>query len=126
MKNKNKGFIALTLVILVSALLLTFSFMQSIEVAHFFDETTRKEYRLMSYYFAYSCIDQALLTLSHDYFFTTTKPINIPDLHCVIDSVLDINGIKQIKVHGDYQNTIVYRYATARLFDDRIEIVSVE
>ena len=51
MKNKNnKGFIALTLVITISVLLLTFSYTQSIDVAHFFDMTLRKKYRLMNYY----------------------------------------------------------------------------
>lgn len=122
-ENKEKGFIALTLVISVSALLLAFSFMQSIGIAHFFDETTRKEYRLMSYYFAYSCIDQALLGLSHDFFFSVDSEKSFPELNCAIDSISDENGFKIIKVYGNYQNIIVYRQAKVRLFDDRVEII---
>ncbi|MEK7213592.1 MAG: hypothetical protein AAB637_00540 [Patescibacteria group bacterium] len=123
-ENKEKGFISLTLVISVSSLLLAFSFMQSIGIAHFFDQTIRKEYRLMSYYFAYSCINQALLGLSHDFFFSVDNEKSFSDLNCSIDSILDENGFKIIKVHGNYQNIIVYRQAKVRLFDDHIEVIS--
>lgn len=127
MKNRlQKGFIALTLIISVSALLFVFSFIQSTDIIHFFDETTRKEYRLMSYYYAYSCIDYALLTLSHDYFFLTTEPIDIKDLHCTIDSVIDRDGKREIYVHGNYQNISVYRSAIAIVHDSSIEIVSIK
>ncbi len=122
----NKGFIALALVISVSAILLAFSFIQSIETAHFFDETTRKEYRLMSYYYAYACIDQALLILAHDYFFTLNQPKDLTDLHCTIDSVTNQNGNINIHVHGNYQNVIVYRSATAIMHDSYIEIISID
>ncbi len=122
----NRGFIALTLVISVSALLLAFSFIQSIETAHFFDETERKEYRLMSYYYAYACIDQALLILAHDYFFTLTKPIILPDLHCTIDLITNQDGKRTIFVHGDYQNIKVNRNAVAIVHDSYLEIIEIK
>lgn len=121
----NRGFVALTLVITVSSLLLAFTYILSIETAHFFDQTERKEYRLMGYYFAYSCIDQAILSLSHDYFYQISEPKGIPDLHCSIDVVKDENGFKKIEVHGNYKNIIVKRRAFARLYDNRVELISI-
>lgn len=124
--NENKGFAALILIIYVSTIMLIFVYLQGIEYGHFFDEVKAKEYRLMSYYFAYSCIDQALLTLTRDYFFLTDTQIEFQDLNCSIDSVKNSNGLKMIKVHGKYKNIIVYRSAVARLYDDRLEIISIE
>src|SRR3989344_7810195 len=123
---KNKGFAAFILVISISSLMLAFSFMQSIEYGHFFDEVERKEYRLMSYYFAYACIDQALLALSHDYFFYPQHDIEFPDLYCSIISVTEANNEKIISVYGKYKNILVYRSATARLYDSYLEIISIE
>lgn len=125
-KAKNSGFAAFTLVIFISTLMLTFTFMQGIEYSHFFDQTKTKEYRLMSYYSAYSCIDQALLGLTHDYFFLVQSEIEFPDLFCSIDSISDSSGLKTITVHGKYKNIFVYRLATARLYDDHLEIISIE
>jgi hypothetical protein len=122
----NKGFAALILIIYISTLMLAFSFIQGIEIGHFFDQTKAKQYRLMSYYYAYSCIDQAFLTLTHDYFFKTEKEIEFPDLNCSILSVSGQNAQKIIKVHGKYKNINVFRVANAHLFDDHIEIISIE
>lgn len=124
--NKKRGFTALVLVIYVSALTVIFTYLSGIEFGHFFDEVKTKQYRLMSYYYAYSCIDQAFLTLTSDFFFETNSEIVIVDLNCSIDSVKDVNGFKLIKVHGKYKNIIVYRVATARLYDDHLEIISIE
>ncbi len=121
-----RGFAAFILVISISTLMLAFIFMQGIEYGHFFDETSTKEYRLMSYYSAYSCIDQALLGLAHDYFFLTQSEIKFSDLHCSIDSISDAHEFKMITVHGNYKNIIVNRHATARLYDDHLEIISIE
>ena len=126
MKNKQKGFAAFILVISISSLILAFSFMQAIEYGHFFDQVQRKEYRLMAFYSAYSCIDQALLAFAHDYFFNSFKEINYKDLNCSIISAIDENGIKIISVYGKYKNIVFYRKAKARLFDDHLEILSIE
>ncbi|HEY9583760.1 MAG TPA: hypothetical protein VJI66_02250 [Candidatus Paceibacterota bacterium] len=130
MRNKiyknNEGFIALTLVITISVLLLTFSYMQSIDVAHFFDMTLRKKYRLMNYHNAWNCIDQAILNLAHDYFYEVHTPVTILDLHCSIDVVKSENGLKIIEATGNYKNIYVQRRAIARLYDNRVEIVSIE
>lgn len=124
--SQNKGFAALILIIYTSTLMLIFTYLQGIEYGHFFDEVKAKEYRLMSYYSAYSCIDQAFLTLTRDYFFLTDIEIEFFDLNCSIDSVNNSGGFKMIKVHGKYKNIIVYRSAVARLYDDHLEIISIE
>jgi hypothetical protein len=130
MNNKNRGFVAFILVISISTLILVFSFMQSIEYGHFFDEVRTKEYRLMSYYFAYSCLDQALLALNHDFFFSIDKnidkPIDFSDLNCSIDAVYEENGLKVIEVYGKYKNINVYRKTKVRLFDDHIEFMQID
>lgn len=125
-KQTNRGFAAFILVISISTLMLAFSFMQGIEYGHFFDQTKTKEYRLMSYYAAYSCLDQALLTLTRDYFFSVQSELQIPELFCSIDSVSDDSGLKTITAHGNYKKIKVYRRATARLYDDHLEIISIE
>jgi hypothetical protein len=124
--NKEKGFAAFILVTSISSLMLAFTFMNLIEYGHFFDQVQTKEYRLMSYYSAYSCIDQALLTLTRDYFFEINREIIIADLSCSVLSVKDENGLKMISVYGNYKNIKVYRRATARLHDDHLEIISIE
>lgn len=125
MNNKRKGFVALTMVIIISSLILAFTFTQSIETAHFFDMTERKLYRLMNYYFAYSCIDQAILNTSYDYFFIAPKPILLKNFNCVIDKI-EMNGnLRHIYVHGNYKQIKVNREAIIKVYDDRIEIISI-
>ena len=118
----NRGFIAITLVISVTSLLLVFSYIQSIEIAHFFDQTRLKEYRLMNYYNASSCIDQAILNLAHDYFYEVTTPVIIPDLNCTIDNIRTENGLKIVEAYGNYKNIKVKRIAKVRLYDDRVVV----
>lgn len=122
-KNQNKGFVSITLVILVSSMLLAFSYLQSIEIASFFDQVIIKEYRLMNYYNANSCIDQVMLRLSSDYFFRTNNPIKIGYLNCKIMKVHDLGGIITIETQGDYKDIIVNRTAKIKLFDDRLELI---
>ncbi|MES3031339.1 MAG: hypothetical protein V4697_02910 [Patescibacteria group bacterium] len=123
---KNKGFIALTLVIFVSSITLAFVAVQSIETAHFFDFTVQKKYRLMSGYFADNCVDQAVLELAHDYFFNPDVPQVVPDFHCVIDSVLPEGDLRMISVYGEYKGVKVYRKAVARLGKTSVDLLSVE
>ena len=117
MNNLNKkGFIALTLVITIASLLLAFSYTQSIETAIFFDQTRLKEYRQINFYNAYSCIDQAILNISHDYFYKVSSPVELPDFHCVIDSVEEKNGQKVIKTHGNFKGINVKREQVLNLY----------
>ncbi len=122
----NKGFVALTLVITISSLLLAFSFMQSVDIAHFFDQTQTKQYRLMSYYSAYNCIDRAVLNLAHDYFYKVTESVEIPDLNCKISAIKRENGLVMIEVLGNYKKIEVKRSAIARLYDNVVEIISIQ
>lgn len=125
-RQSQKGFISLTLVITIASFLLAFSFAQSTEVAHFFDQVQRKNYRLMNYYHAGNCIDQLILNISHDYFYDISTPVTIPDLQCSIDIVKRENDIIMIEVRGTFKNSDVKRSATARLYDNRVEIISIE
>lgn len=124
--NVKSGFIALTLVVTVSSLLLAFSFTQSIDIGHFFDQTRLKEYRLISYFNAYKCIDHAILIISHDYFYETSTPSKITDLQCSIDRVYRYGDFFYIETHGLYKNIIVKRKAVAQVFDSKIEIYSID
>ncbi len=122
-KNHNKGFASITLVILASSMLLAFSYLQSIEIVSFFDQVITKEYRLMNYYNANNCIDQAMLRLSSDYFFRTNNPIKIGYLNCKIMKVYDLGGIITIESQGDYKDINVNKTAKIKLYDDRLELI---
>ena len=124
--QNNDGFVATLLIISISAMILAFSFMSSIEIGHFFDEVMKKEYRLMSYYDGYACLDQAMLAISHDYFVNLNKQIDFPDLSCSIDSILDNNGEKIITAHGNYKNIVIFRIAIVKVYDDHLEIISIK
>jgi hypothetical protein len=102
---------------------LAFAYIRSIEIAHFFDQVTRKEYRLMAYYFAYDCIDQAILNLSHDYFYTVTVPEFLPDFHCYIDSVVTQGNIRKISVMGIYNGVSASRSVEVRMEDDSLSVL---
>jgi hypothetical protein len=104
-------------------MLLAFSYLQSIEIVSFFDQVITKEYRLMNYYNANSCIDQAMLRLSSDYFFRTNNPIKIRFLNCKIMKVYDLSGIIIIESQGDYKDINVNRTAKIKLSDDRLELI---
>ena len=125
-RKDNKGFVAITLVITISTLLIAFVYARSTDIASFFDQTQTKEYRIRNYYFAYNCIDRVMLNLAHDYFYEVSKSVNIPDLYCSIDEVKEENGIKKIKVHGNFKNLNVKRSATARLYDNKLELISID
>ena len=125
-RKNNRGFVAITLVIIVSGILLAFSSLQSIEVSEFFDQVLLKEYRLMNYYNAQSCIDQAMLKISSDYFFTLSSPISIPYLNCRILKVYENSGYLIIETQGNYKNIYINRIAKVKLHDNRLELISVE
>ncbi len=122
----NKGFAAFILVVTISSLMLAFVSISSIEYLHYFDQVQRKQYRLMSYYFAYSCIDHALLSFSQDYFFSLDREVYFPNLNCGISSIENIGNNLIIRVYGKYKEIVINRQATATLYDDHLEIVSIE
>jgi hypothetical protein len=124
-KNK-KGFAAFILVISISALMLVFISISSLEYGHFYDEVITKENRMISYYAVYSCIDQAILALSHDYFFQTSKEIKIPELNCSIDDVSGAGNSKTILTHGEYGGIKVKRKAIVIVNDNSVLLVSLE
>lgn len=125
-KSKNSGFIALTLVVTVATLLFVISLIQSIEIGHFFDQVRLKEYRLMNYYNAYNCIDQAVLNLAHDYFYRIATTTKMSNLNCSIDSVKEEDGYIYIYTRGNFKNIYVKRLAVAELYDNKVEIISID
>lgn len=123
---KNRGFIALTLVLSVAGTLLGLVLISSIDSASFFDQAMKKEYRAMNYYYAYDCLDQAILALSHDYFFEPFTPIEIPEFHCSILSVQKDGDLRTITAVGNYMKALVYRKATMRLGVHGVEVVEFQ
>lgn len=108
----NKGFIALIVVLLTTGILLGLVSSSSIESILFFDEAMRKEYRAMNHFYAYNCLDQAILALAHDYFYTITSPVAIPELRCSIISISSSSTQRTIVTRGDFQKAYSYRTAT--------------
>ncbi len=126
---KNKGFVAFMILVTISSFILIFQYLSSIEIFQFFDQVQRKQYREIAYYNAYSCINQALLGLSSDYFFKSNSEIKFDELNCSILSLaedVNLSNRRIIMVSGKFKNIIVYRVATTRLFDDHIEIISIQ
>jgi hypothetical protein len=123
---KNRGFIAMTLVIGIGAILLAFTFLQSIEIFHFFDLTERKQYRLMNYYNAYNCIDRVMLNLSHDYFYEIKIPFEIKELNCSIDLAERVNNEMNIETTGIYKGIFVKRKAKVRIEDEGLSNIFIE
>ncbi len=121
----NKGFIALTLVFSIAGILLALVAASSLDSALFFDQALHKEYRAMNYYYAGNCIDQAILALAHDYFFS---PINqeIPRYHCQIISIEPEGNLRKILAKGTFQKADVYRSATVHLYDHSLDVIQVE
>lgn len=124
-KHNKNGFISFFTVITVSAIILLFISIQSLEYSQFFDMVMKKQYRLMNYYNAYSCIDRAILALNQDFFFYTEKEIIFNDLNCSIDRVYAKDNLRIIETHGNYKKINVFRSATVKLFDDHIEILEI-
>ena len=122
----NKGFAALTLTISVAGTLLALIAISSISTAQFFDLTMKKVYREMNYHNAYSCIDQAILSLAHDYFLTISEPKFLADFECSILSITKEGDLRHIQTRGDYQKAYVYRQATVRLKTHTLEVVKIE
>lgn len=126
---RNKGFIALTSLVIISALIFAFEFTYSTEYVHFLDLVQKKEYRLIAYYNAYSCIDMGILMISHDYFINTSEAIVFDDLNCKIISITNSeikNNFKIISVMGEYNKVSVFRLANVRVYDDHLEIISIK
>ncbi len=122
----NSGFVSLVLVMSVSTLLLVFTYIQSGETFLFFDQTQRKQYRLMNYYNAYNCIDRAILNLAHDYFYEISTPVEIGELNCSIDFVKKENGITEIRTSGTYKKAVVKRSALVKVNDRSLEVLEIE
>ncbi len=128
-KKNNKGFIAIIIVLMVSGILLALISYSSLESATFFDQALRKEYRTMNHYYAFSCIDQAILMLIHDYFFEIREgdeSIDMPWLYCQILKVEKVGNIHKITTVGNYKNANVYRYAEVRVGESGVEIVEIK
>ena len=129
--NNDNGFIAITIVLIISGILFTLISYSSLKSATFFDQALHKEYRTMNHYYAFSCIDQAILMLAHDFFFETidengqNEIIDLPDFHCQILEVKKVGNIREIMTVGNYKNANVYRYAKVRVGENGVEILKI-
>lgn len=129
MNNKifyKKGFVALTLTLSVTGIILVLVTTSAIESSTFFDQALRKEYRAMNYFYATSCLDQAILSLSHNYFFTVDQPIEIPRYYCTIIFIEKQGDARLILAKGNFQKADVYRTATVLLHDHGLDITAIE
>lgn len=120
---------AFIMIITISSLILVFQYTGSLEILSLFDQVQRKEYRYIAYYNANSCIDYAILSISHDYFFRVNSEIKLDDLNCSILSVNNyLNSTNEmiIRVSGKFKNITSFRVANIRLYDDHLEIVSIQ
>ncbi len=117
-----KGFIALTLALSVTGILLALVYSSSIETSLFYDQAMRKKYRTLNYYYAGDCIDQAILKLAQDNFFD--GPAKIDRYHCEIISIEADGDIRHILARGTFQKATVYRRASIRLKDHGLDIIS--
>jgi len=120
---RKKGFVSVTLVISVAGLLFAFYTTKYVGIGHFFDQTRIKQYRLMNYYNADSCIDQAILRLSSDYHFRLDGKRQIKDFDCSIDRVWGESGQVRIKVTGNYKGINVEKEVKVILLDDHIQVI---
>ncbi len=122
----NKGFIALTLVLSVSTLLLGLVAASSLQSFTFFDQVMKKQYRFMNRYNALNCIDQAILELAHDYFYITETARFIPHFQCSIISVRAEGDLRYISTRGDLEKAYIYRSAVVRMRPQELEVIEIE
>ncbi len=120
----NRGFIALTLVLMVSTITLVFLSYKYLSIGHYYDSVLRKEYRLNSYYGALSCADQAILMLTKDYFFRLNTLIKMENFNCYIDSVLESNGYIEIHTRGEVNSVGVKIETKVKQYSGMIELVN--
>ncbi len=125
----NRGFVAFTMLITISSFIIILQYINSIEIISFFDQVQRKEYREIAFYNAYSCIDQAMLSINSDYFFILNSEMRFDELNCSILSVtkdISSQNIRIIEVKGNSKNIIIKRVAIVKLYDDHLEIISIK
>ena len=122
----NKGFIAITVTLFVTGILLALVFTSSIEAGLFYDQAMKKKYRTLNYFYAGDCIDQAIVMLAHDYFLTIKQSIEISEYNCAILSIKVEGDIRAITTVGQFKNAYVFRKASVKLKDHNLEIVSQE
>lgn len=106
--RKNKGFIALVSVVLVSAALMAAVLQNTAAAASAFDEANRKEYRAQAIQAALTCLDQTVLELTHDYFFfvsstSSSAGVSYEERQCSIASVGETAG----GIPGDGRDAIM-------------------
>lgn len=124
--NNKDGYIAIVVSLFVSGILLALVSSLSIESVSFFDQATRKEYREMNYHNAFSCINEALIYLSHDYFFNSSKEIYLDKYNCSILEAKRVGDFVYINTVGNYKKANVYREATIKISDTGLEIISIQ
>ena len=83
----------------------------------------------MNHYYAKYCLNQAILILTHDYFFeikNNNEIIDFSDYHCQIIKVNKAGNIREITTIGNYMKANVYMNAEVRVNDTNVEIINVK
>ncbi len=126
-KRKNKdGFIALTTVILISTSIIALLYIKSLDNSYYFDAVQLKSIRIRNYFNALNCIDRAIQYISQDYFYEINSPKVIEDLHCGIDMVKKGNEYLYIYTTGNFKNINIKRQAKIRLYDNGLDVISIQ
>lgn len=87
-QNQQSGFVATIAVVTISTILLLTAVGASSRMALLYDSVMHSEYRLASFAAAYTCMDQAVLALAQDYFYSPQVGGDaLPSSHCRIDSL---------------------------------------
>src|SRR5574343_7273 len=122
----NRGFSSSILVTFMARSILAIVMTRSVSYVDFINQVSLKKLRIENYFNASNCIDRAILNITHDYFYTVSSKVDFDYLHCSIDIVEKDNDFRIIKTTGNLRNIYVKRQAKIKLYDNRVEIISIE
>lgn len=119
------GFVATIVVVIISTILLLTAVGASSRMALLYDSVMHSEYRLASFVSAYTCMDQAVLALAQDYFYSPRVDGDaLPVSHCVIDSIARGGGsVVTITTTGLFVGIRTRIVATVQLESNFVKIL---
>jgi hypothetical protein len=116
-----KGFIALVAILIVSSFALVMSLASGVASYALIEQVNKKEYRMMSKWYARSCMDIAMLELAHDYFAFVQPPGREIKLYfCTILTISGSDDVRVIKTVGHYGGVSVPLEREVKLYQDFI------
>lgn len=119
--SRERGFVALTAVLIAASFALFVSYITGGSAAELVDQVAKKEYRMMSAWYAETCIDLAILELAHDYFARIDPPgRTIEPYFCTILSISGSGGERVVRTAGHYGGVRVEREARVKVTDHEV------